>query len=107
MNNRHPPARGVIAYDGATGRILHAHFTDVGRPPEGRQDPAETQLRLWLASEAAEIRLLHIQPGELDQGGLYRVDIRTGRLVPAAGGEGGFAASAGSGRGPTGRPPHT
>ena len=105
MNNRHPPARGVVAYDAKTGRILHAHFTEASRPPEGRQDPAEAQLRLWLASHAADVRLLHIEPGELDRGGLYRVDVRTGKLVAAADGEGGFAASAGSGRGPTG--PHT
>ena len=100
MNNRHSPARGVVAYDGETGRILHAHFTEASRPPEGRQDPAETQLRLWLALEAAEVRLLHIEPGELDRGGRYRVDVRTGKLIAVADGEGGFAASAGSGRHP-------
>jgi len=98
MRNQYTPTRGILAYDAVSGRILHAHFTESTRPQHER-DPAEAQLHHLIGSQASEVRFLAVEPGELERGIRYRVDTVTGKLVPAADGEPGFAASAGSMRG--------
>ncbi len=98
MSEQHRQARGVIAYDPASGRILHVQFTRSTRPQSGTADPAETQLRRHLGPDATQARLLHVAAGEMKQGVRYRVDTATGALVPARDGEHGFSALAGSTR---------
>ena len=100
MKKQHMPVRSVAAYDSASGRILHVHFTQSSRPQPGTIDPAEGQLRRYLPSNVADVRLLHVEPDELKQGLRYRVDPATGKLILAGDGEHGFAASAGSTRRP-------
>jgi hypothetical protein len=98
MSERHKQARGVIAYDPASGSILHMHFTRSARPQPGTPDPAEAQLRRHLAPDAAHARLLHVAAGDLKEGVRYRVDTAAGTVDPVRDREHGFSASAGSTR---------
>jgi len=102
MTDEPTATRGLLAYDAASGRILHAHFTRLPAPEPGAPDAAEAALRRLLAAEtihrAADVRVLHVAGDALPRGERYRVDAATGTLVAVGAGERGLTVSAGSSR---------
>jgi hypothetical protein len=83
--------RLLLAYEPTTGRIVHAHFTDVPAT-EGTQDSAEEVLRSLLKPQHATSEIIHLPAHAMAFEKRYRVDPASKTLVEVTDGSGGFSA---------------
>ena len=80
--------RSVLVYNRKNGRIVHIHHVialDGAEPsPISEIEKAALFHAGRRGHEESKIAALHVDPTSLKEGGRYRVDVKTSRLVEAA-----------------------
>jgi hypothetical protein len=76
-----PRTRTFLVYDRATGEVLHTHrATRFAANPPDREAP-EARARRMAGQASADVEVIEVDEGEINQRKPVRVDVATGRVV--------------------------
>jgi hypothetical protein len=77
-------SRAHVAYDRATGRIVHVHHTvSFGEDSSGGETPEARTRRIAARKVAADLEVIEVNPSEVDHPGPIRIDLATRKVAPA------------------------